>query len=153
MSQMDKITLRKAESVDIPLIFSLVKELAIYELAPEEVTATLEDYEVNGFSEKPLFEAFLLFENDQLAGFALWYFRFSTWKGKRLYLEDLFVKSEFRSKGYGKLLMDAIIEEAKITNSKGLMWQVLDWNTTAIDFYKKYEARFDSEWINVHIDL
>jgi len=150
---MDKITLRKAESVDIPLIFSLVKELAIYELAPEEVTATLEDYEVNGFSEKPLFEAFLLFENDQLAGFALWYFRFSTWKGKRLYLEDLFVKSEFRSKGYGKLLMDAIIEEAKITNSKGLMWQVLDWNTTAIDFYKKYEARFDSEWINVHIDL
>ena len=153
MSQMDKITLRKAESVDIPLIFSLVKELAIYELAPEEVTATLEDYEVNGFSEKPLFEAFLLFENDQLAGFALWYFRFSTWKGKRLYLEDLFVKSEFRSKGYGKLLMDAIIEEAKITNSKGLMWQVLDWNTTAIDFYKKFEARFDSEWINVHIDL
>jgi len=153
MSQMDKITLRKAESVDIPLIFSLVKELAIYELAPEEVTATLEDYEVNGFSEKPLFEAFLLFENDQLAGFALWYFRFSTWKGKRLYLEDLFVKSEFRSKGYGKLLMDAIIEEAKITNSNGLMWQVLDWNTTAIDFYKKYEARFDSEWINVHIDL
>jgi GNAT superfamily N-acetyltransferase len=153
MSQMDKITLRKAESVDIPLIFSLVKELAIYELAPEEVTATLEDYEVNGFSEKPLFEAFLLFENDQLAGFALWYFRFSTWKGKRLYLEDLFVKSEFRSKGYGKLLMDAILEEAKITNSKGLMWQVLDWNTTAIDFYKKYEARFDSEWINVHIDL
>jgi len=150
---MDKITLRKAESIDIPLIFSLVKELAIYELAPEEVTATLEDYEVNGFSEKPLFEAFLLFENDQLAGFALWYFRFSTWKGKRLYLEDLFVKSEFRSKGYGKLLMDAIIEEAKITNSKGLMWQVLDWNTTAIDFYKKYEARFDSEWINVHIDL
>jgi len=150
---MDKITLRKAESVDIPLIFSLVKELAIYELAPEEVTATLEDYEVNGFSEKPLFEAFLLFENDQLAGFALWYFRFSTWKGKRLYLEDLFVKSEFRSKGYGKLLMDAIIEEAKITNSNGLMWQVLDWNTTAIDFYKKYEARFDSEWINVHIDL
>ena len=150
---MDKITLRKAESIDIPLIFSLVKELAIYELANEEVTATLEDYEVNGFSEKPLFEAFLLFENDQLAGFALWYFRFSTWKGKRLYLEDLFVKSEFRSKGYGKLLMDAIIEEAKITNSKGLMWQVLDWNTTAIDFYKKYEARFDSEWINVHIDL
>ena len=150
---MDKITLRKAESIDIPLIFSLVKELAIYELAPEEVTATLEDYEVNGFSDNPLFEAFLLFENDQLAGFSLWYFRFSTWKGKRLYLEDLFVKSEFRSKGYGKLLMNATIEEAKITNSKGLMWQVLDWNTSAIDFYKKYEARFDSEWINVHIDL
>lgn len=150
---MDKITLRKAESFDIPLIFSLVKELALFERAPEEVTATIEDYEKNGFSDKPLFDAFLLFENDQLAGFAIWYFRFSTWKGKRLYLEDLFVKSEFRSKGYGKLLMDAIIAEAKATNSKGLMWQVLDWNTPAIDFYKKYGARFDSGWINAHIDL
>jgi len=150
---MDKITLRKAESFDIPLIFSLVKELALFERAPEEVTATIADYEINGFSEKPLFDAFILFENDQLVGFALWYFRFSTWKGKRLYLEDLFVKSEFRSKGYGKLLMEAIIEEAKTTNSKGLMWQVLDWNLPAIEFYKKYDARFDSEWINVHIDL
>jgi len=150
---MDKITLRKAESVDLPLIFSLVKELALFERAPEEVTATLEDYEINGFSDRPLFDAFILFENDQLVGFALWYFRFSTWKGKRLYLEDLFVKSEFRSKGYGKLLMEATIEEAKTTNSKGLMWQVLDWNSPAIEFYKKYDARFDSEWINVHIDL
>ena len=150
---MDKITLRKAESFDIPLIFSLVKELALFERAPEEVTATIADYEINGFSEKPLFDAFILFENDQLVGFALWYFRFSTWKGKRLYLEDLFVKSEFRSKGYGKLLMEATIEEAKTTNSKGLMWQVLDWNSSAIEFYKKYDARFDSEWINVHIDL
>jgi len=150
---MDKITLRKAESFDIPLIFSLVKELALFERAPEEVTATIADYEIKGFSEKPLFDAFILFENDQLVGFALWYFRFSTWKGKRLYLEDLFVKSEFRSKGYGKLLMEAIIEEAKTTNSKGLMWQVLDWNLPAIEFYKKYDARFDSEWINVHIDL
>jgi len=150
---MDKIILRKAESFDVPLIFSLVKELALFERAPEEVTATIADYEINGFSEKPLFDAFILFENDQLVGFALWYFRFSTWKGKRLYLEDLFVKSEFRSKGYGKLLMEATIEEAKITNSKGLMWQVLDWNSPAIEFYKKYDARFDSEWINVHIDL
>ncbi len=150
---MDKITLRKAESIDIPLIFSMVKELALFERAPEEVTATLADYEINGFSEKSLFDAFILFENDQLVGFALWYFRFSTWKGKRLYLEDLYVTSEFRSKGYGKLLMEATIEEAKTTNSKGLMWQVLDWNSPAIEFYKKYGARFDSEWINVHIDL
>jgi GNAT superfamily N-acetyltransferase len=150
---MDKITLRKAESVDIPLIFSLVKELALFEHASEEVTATLKDYEINGFTDKPLFDAFLLFENDQLVGFALWYFRFSTWKGKRLYLEDLFVKSEFRSKGYGKLLMDATFKEAKASNCNGLMWQVLNWNTPAINFYKKYGARFDSEWINVHIDL
>jgi GNAT superfamily N-acetyltransferase len=153
MLPMDKITLRRAEKEDIPLIFLLVKELALFERAPDEVTATMEDYEINGFSDNALFDAFLLFENDQLAGFSLWYFRFSTWKGKRLYLEDLFVKSEFRSKGYGKLLMEATIAEAKATNSKGLMWQVLDWNTSAIDFYKKYGARFDSEWVNVHIDL
>ena len=145
--------IREARLADCSRILELINELAVYERAPEEVTATLEDYEINGFSDKPLFDAFLLFENDQLAGFSLWYFRFSTWKGKRLYLEDLFVKSEFRSKGYGKLLMEATIEEAKITNSKGLMWQVLDWNTPAIEFYKKYDARFDSEWINVHINL
>jgi GNAT superfamily N-acetyltransferase len=150
---MDKITLRKAEKNDISLILSLVKELALFERAADEVTATIEDYESNGFSDTPLFEAFLLFENDFLVGFSLWYFRFSTWKGKRLYLEDLFVKKEFRSKGYGKILMDATIEEAKLTNSKGLMWQVLDWNESAIDFYKKYNASFDHEWINVQIDV
>lgn len=150
---MNKIILRKAGKIDIPVIFSLVKELALFERAPEEVTATLEDYEINGFSDKPLFDAFLIFENDQLAGFSLWYFRFSTWKGKRLYLEDLFVKSEFRSKGYGKLLMDATVEEARATNSKGLMWQVLDWNKSAIDFYSKYDVRFDHDWVNVHLDL
>ena len=150
---MDKIILRKAESFDVPLIFSLVKELALFERAPEEVTATIADYEINGFSEKPLFDAFILFENDQLVGFALWYFRFSTWKGKRLYLEDLFVKSEFRSKGYGKLLMEATIEEAKITNSKGLMWQVLDWNQPAIDFYTTLGVKMDAGWLNVHLDL
>lgn len=147
------IELRRATREDIPRIFELVKELALFEKAPEEVTATLVDYEVNGFSENPLFGAYLAFYQGKLAGFALWYFRFSTWKGKRFYLEDLYVKDEFRGLGIGKQLIEICFEEAKITNCTGMMWQVLDWNTPAIEFYKQYDAKFDGEWINVNVNL
>ncbi len=147
------IELRRATREDIPRIFELVKELALFEKAPEEVTATLADYEVNGFGENPLFGAYLAFYQGKLAGFALWYFRFSTWKGKRFYLEDLYVKDEFRGVGIGKQLIEICFEEAKITNCTGMMWQVLDWNTPAIEFYKQYDAKFDGEWINVNVNL
>jgi GNAT superfamily N-acetyltransferase len=147
------IELRRATREDIPSIFELVKELALFEKAPEEVTATLADYEVNGFGENPLFGAYLAFYQGKLAGFALWYFRFSTWKGKRFYLEDLYVKDEFRGLGIGKQLIEICFEEAKITNCTGMMWQVLDWNTPAIEFYKQYDAKFDGEWINVNVNL
>lgn len=150
---MDNYIVRRAEKSDIPLIFSLVKELAVFEKAPHEVTATEADYEANGFKENPLFDCFLLFEGQNLAGFALWYYRFSTWKGKRFYLEDLFVKEEYRGKGYGKILIEAAIEEAKRTKSSGMMWQVLDWNTPAIKFYERYGVKLDGEWLNVHLDL
>ncbi len=147
------IELRRATREDIPRIFELVKELALFEKAPEEVTATLADYEVNGFGENPLFGAYLAFYQGKLAGFALWYFRFSTWKGKRFYLEDLYVKDEFRGLGIGKQLIEICFEEAKITNCTGMMWQVLDWNTPAIEFYRQYDAKFDGEWINVNVNL
>lgn len=147
------IELRRATREDIPSIFELVKELALFEKAPEEVTATLADYEVNGFGENSLFGAYLAFYQGKLAGFALWYFRFSTWKGKRFYLEDLYVKDEFRGLGIGKQLIEICFEEAKITNCTGMMWQVLDWNTPAIEFYKQYDAKFDGEWINVNVNL
>jgi len=150
---MDKYVLRRAEKSDIPLIFSLVKELAIFEKAPHEVTATEADYIENGFNENPLFDCFLIFEGNELAGFALWYYRFSTWKGKRFYLEDLYIKDEYRGKGYGKVLREACIMEAKRTGASGMMWQVLDWNTAAITFYERYGVRFDGEWINVNLDL
>ena len=150
---MDNYRLRRAEKTDIPLIFSLVNELALFEKAPHEVTATEADYEENGFKDNPLFDCFLLSEEGKLAGFALWYYRFSTWKGKRFYLEDLFVKEEFRGQGYGTILMEAVIEEAKRTKSSGMMWQVLDWNSPAIKFYEKYGVKFDGEWLNVHLDL
>jgi GNAT superfamily N-acetyltransferase len=147
------IELRRATREDIPRIFELVKELALFEKAPEEVTATLADYEVNGFGENPLFGAYLAFYQGKLAGFALWYFRFSTWKGKRFYLEDLYVKDEFRGLGIGKQLIEICFEEAKNTKCTGMMWQVLDWNTPAIEFYKQYDAKFDGEWINVNVNL
>jgi GNAT superfamily N-acetyltransferase len=147
------IELRLATREDIPQIFELVNELALFERAPEEVTATLVDYEINGFGENPLFGAYLAFYQGNLAGFALWYFRFSTWKGKRFYLEDLYVKDEYRGLGIGKKLLDSCILEARATNCTGMMWQVLDWNTAAIEFYKRYNAQFDGEWINVNVNL
>ncbi len=147
------IELRRATQDDIPAILGLVKSLALFEKAPEEVTATTQDYLDNGFGENPVFFSILAYHQGQLAGFALWYYRFSTWKGKRLYLEDLYVKDEFRGKGIGKQLIDACIDEAKHTKCTGMMWQVLDWNTPAIEFYKQYNAKFDGEWINVNLNL
>lgn len=147
------IELRRATREDIPQIIELVKELALFEKAPEEVTATLKDYEENGFGENPLFGSYLAFYQGQLAGFALWYYRFSTWKGKRFYLEDLYVKEKFRGLGIGKQLIEICFEVAKETKCTGMMWQVLDWNTPAIEFYKQYNANFDGEWINVNVNL
>jgi GNAT superfamily N-acetyltransferase len=147
------IELRRATIEDIPSIFELVNELALFEKAPHEVTATLNDYKSCGFGDHPLFYSYLAYCDGKLAGFALWYFRFSTWKGKRFYLEDLFVKDEYRGQGIGKQLIEICIEEAKNTDCTGMMWQVLDWNTPAIEFYKQYNATFDGEWINVNLNL
>jgi GNAT superfamily N-acetyltransferase len=147
------IRFRRAVKEDIPSILDLVKKLATFELAPDEVTVTEADYLENGFTEHPLFECNLIYVGEELAGFCLWYFRFSTWKGKRLYVEDLYIEEKFRNKKLGTILLEEAIDEAKRTHCTGLMWQVLDWNENAINFYKKYHARFDSGWINVHIDL
>jgi GNAT superfamily N-acetyltransferase len=147
------ITIRKAIQADIPDIIALVKELALFEKAPEEVTVTAEDYLQNGFKENRLFDCNLAYFDGELAGFSLWYFRFSTWKGKRLYLEDLYVREQFRGKGIGKILLNQVIDEAKVTQCSGLMWQVLEWNEPAIKFYKKYNAQLDGEWINVNLSI
>jgi GNAT superfamily N-acetyltransferase len=147
------ITIRKAEKSDVNEIIFLVKELALFEKAPHEVTVTEEDYLQNGFQDNSLFDCNLAYYNGELVGFSLWYFRFSTWKGKRLYLEDLYVKEQFRRFGIGKILLNLVIDEAKITNCSGLMWQVLEWNTSAIEFYKKYNAKLDGEWINVNLEV
>ncbi|MHA8102051.1 GNAT family N-acetyltransferase [Aquirufa nivalisilvae] len=150
---MEQIEIRKARIDDVPAIYDLVKELALFEKAPEEVSSSFDDFIQNGFQENPIFASNLIFFEGKLAGFALWYFRFSTWKGKRLYLEDLYIKEEFRSLGLGKMLLDETVLEAKRTRCTGMMWQVLDWNEPAIQFYSKYGVKFDAGWLNVHLDL
>jgi GNAT superfamily N-acetyltransferase len=150
---MDKIIIRRATKEDIGLVRDLVMELAIFEKAPEEVTSSLDDYIQEGFSDNPLFSANLIYLNDKLAGFSLWYYRFSTWKGRRFYLEDLYIKEAYRGKGLGKNLINEAIEEAKRMKCTGMMWQVLDWNQPAIDFYNTLGVKMDAGWLNVHLDL
>jgi GNAT superfamily N-acetyltransferase len=150
---MDKINIRRATKEDIGLVRDLVMELAIFEKAPEEVTSSLADYISDGFSDNPLFSANLIYLNDELAGFSLWYYRFSTWKGRRFYLEDLYIKEAYRGKGLGRKLINEAIEEAKRMKCTGMMWQVLDWNQPAIDFYNTLGVKMDAGWLNVHLDL
>jgi GNAT superfamily N-acetyltransferase len=145
------IKIRKAIKEDCPRILELVKELAVYEKAPNEVTVSLEHFEQSGFEEKPVWWAYVAEVDGTIQGFALYYVRFSTWKGQRMYLEDIIVTEEMRGKGLGKLLFDVLVEEAKTKKFHGISWQVLEWNEPAINFYKKYNASFDPEWINCGI--
>ena len=142
------IKIRKAVKQDCPRILELVKELAAYEKAPDEVTVRFEHFEKSGFGSRPVWWAFVAEVDGKVQGFALFYIRFSTWKGQRMYLEDIVVTEEMRGKGLGRLLFDKLILEAKRRKLNGMMWQVLDWNEPAINFYKKYDAAFDPDWIN-----
>ena len=147
------ISIRKAKKEDCVRILELVKELAKYERAAKEVTVTLEHFTESGFGKNPVWWAFVAEVDGVIQGFALFYIRFSTWKGQRMYLEDLYVTDEMRGKGLGKLLFDQLIEEAKERKLNGLMWQVLEWNESAINFYKKYNPLFDSVWVNCCINM
>lgn len=152
------IYIRQAVKQDCPRLIELVHELAVYEKAPEAVTVTLEHFEESGFGPQPVWWALVAASanpdgGEIIHGFALYYIRFSTWKGQRLYLEDLLVTESMRGKGVGKLLFDELIEVAKEKKLGAVVWQVLDWNEPAINFYKKYQATFDPEWVNCSIEL
>jgi GNAT superfamily N-acetyltransferase len=145
------IIIRRAVAEDCPRILELIQELAVYEKAPAEVTVTLSHFQESGFGKLPVWWAFVAEKNGIVQGFALYYIRYSTWKGQRMYLEDLLVTEELRGKGIGTLLFDELIKEAKAKGFNGITWQVLEWNKPAINFYKKLNASFDPEWVNCAI--
>jgi GNAT superfamily N-acetyltransferase len=147
------IQIRRARKEDCARILDLVKELARYEKAPNEVTVTLEHFEQSGFGYKPVWWAFVAEVDGVIQGFALYYIRFSTWKGQRMYLEDFYVTEDMRRTGLGKLLFERLIKEAQRKKFNGIQWQVLEWNEPAINFYKKYNALFDPEWYNCAISV
>ena len=144
-----KINIRKAVKDDCQSMMQLIKELAVYEKAPEEVTVSFDHFVESGFGERPVWWAFVAEVDEKVVGFALYYIRYSTWKGQRLYLEDILVNEPFRGKGIGKLLFDRLLKEVEEKKFSGMVWQVLDWNEPAINFYKKYAGvSFDNEWVN-----
>lgn len=159
-----EISIRKAVKEDCPRLLELVRELAVYERAPNEVTVTPEHFVESGFGETPVWWAFVATtssgagnntaekdvaeNNETIIGFALYYIRYSTWKGQAMYLEDIIITEAMRGKGAGRLLFDRLIEEAKEKKFNRITWQVLEWNEPAINFYKKYNAGFDPEWVN-----
>ncbi len=145
------IEIRRASREDCPRLLELIRELADYEKAPQEVTVTPEHFTESGFGPIPVWWAFVATVNGRIEGFALYYIRYSTWKGQRLYLEDFVVTQEMRGKGLGKLLFDRVLVEMKEKNFKGVVWQVLDWNEPAINFYKRYQAQFDAGWISIAV--
>jgi len=146
-----KTIVRRATKDDCPRLLELVQELATYERAPDEVTVTLDHFIESGFGKQPVWWAFVAEVDETIVGFALYYIRYSTWKGQAMYLEDILITNKMRGKGIGRLLFDQLIEEAREKKFNRIVWQVLDWNEPAINFYKKYNADFDDGWVNCSI--
>jgi len=149
---MSEVLIRIGKKDDLPRVLELIKELAKYERAPNEVTNTLEMMEVDGFGANPIYGFFVAESTNGIVGISLYYWRYSTWKGKRLYLEDIIVTESERGKGTGKKLFERTMKHSLEQHCAGMMWQVLDWNDPAINFYKKYGTRFGEEWLNCSLE-
>jgi len=147
------IQIRKGAEGDLPRLLELIVELAVYEKAEEEVANTVERMKKDGFGENPIYGFIVAEENSEIIGAAIYYYRYSTWKGKRMSLEDLIVTESKRGVGVGKLLFEETIKIGKETECTGMMWQVLDWNEPAINFYKKYDSNLDGEWVNCNLNF
>ena len=142
------LIIRKGIKNDLPYILELIKELAEYENSLNEVEITLKELEDDGFGTHPYYSFVVAKKNNKLIGMAFYFIRYSTWKGKVLFLEDFIVKKEYRGKGVGAKLFEHTIKIGKDLNVNGMHWQILDWNKPAILFYKKYSATISKEWLN-----
>lgn len=146
------VTIRKAQPSDAPHILGLIRELALFEKAPEAVWNTEAEIMEEGFGAHPYFFAFVAEAADgEIVGMAVYHWAYSTWKGKYMFLDDLYVKEKMRGQGVGKLLLDAFLADAKERGANLVKWQVLHWNEPAINFYRKYEVLMDNEWIDCKI--
>lgn len=147
------IQIRQGKKEDLPRALELIRELALYEKAPEQVTNTLEMMEDDGFGPHPVYSFIVAEEDGIIHGMSVYYWRYSTWKGKRIYLEDLIVTESKRGLGIGKLLLDKTIKNGKEAGATGMMWQVLNWNKPAINFYKKYDSHIEDDWLNYNVEF
>lgn len=144
--------IRKGQKEDMPAVLELIKKLAIFEKEPDAVVVTVDDLVRDGFSNNPLFYTFIAEVEGEIIGMALYYYRFSTWKGKTIHLEDLIVKEKSRGTGAGYALYAEIMAQGKKDNVRRIEWNVLDWNTPAIDFYTKSGAKLLEDWRVVNMD-
>ena len=143
-----EVKIRKGQKADLPSVMALIKELAEFEKALNEVSVTLEELEEDGFGQLPYYWFIVAENNGEIIGLSFYFIRYSTWKGRFLFLEDFVVKEDYRGQGVGAQLFEETIRIAQQLKVKGMVWQVLDWNEDAIRFYKKYEATIHTEWLN-----
>ena len=136
----------------MPAVLELIKELAVFEKEPDAVVVTVEELERDGFGESPLFNTFVAEADGEIIGMALFYYRYSTWKGKTIHLEDLIVREAYRGTGAGSALYREVMKFAKAQGLRRVEWAVLDWNTPAIKFYEKSGAAILSNWRTVQMD-
>ena len=144
-------TIRKATETDMPQVLNLIQQLAVFEKEPNAVVITASDLVKDGFGKNPLFTCFVAAMKTEIIGIALIYYRYSTWKGKVIHLEDLIVNQKFRGNGIGEALLNEVVKYGKSKGVKRITWEVLDWNTPAIDFYKNRGATIMDEWKVVHL--
>lgn len=150
---MNKIEIKEGSPNDVHALLELIKELALYEKAPQEVVNTTDNLLQDGFGEKPIYKFWLAWHQEQPVGMAVVYFRYSTWKGKCLYLEDLYVQPNYRKMGIGEMFFEVLKDFARKEQCRRITWQVLEWNEPAIQFYKKIGATLDNQWVNGFLEI
>ena len=146
------MNIRKGTIEDMSAVLELIKELATFEKEPNAVVVTVSELERDGFGENPLFYIFIAEQNNEIVGMALYYYRYSTWKGRTIHLEDLIVKEKMRGSGLGFELYTAVIAQGKSDGVRRIEWNVLDWNTPAIEFYEKSGAKVFKDWLVAQMD-